>query len=113
MTCKQRYENEPQRLSEWFINITDMVHRYGLQGNIPKQEVIIKEVVKHMHINLKNEYINSWEEKINGSTKCSALYKHTKTYQQHVTYIIMCYSVFDKCFSKNINPTQYCYRRHG
>ena len=33
--------------------------------------------------------------------------------QHHVTYIIMSYSVFNKCFSKNINPTQYCYRRHG
>ena len=51
--CKQRYENEPQSSSEWFINIADMVHRYGLQGNIPNQEAIIKEVVKRMHINLK------------------------------------------------------------
>ena len=40
-----------------------------------------------MHINLKNEYINKWEENINGSTKCSVLYKHIKPIFEREYYL--------------------------
>ena len=40
-----------------------------------------------MHINLKKEYINIWEEKINGSTKCSILYKHIKPIFEREYYL--------------------------
>ena len=77
--CKQRYENDPQSSSEWFINVANLVHRYGIQGNIPNQEAIIKEVVKRMHANLKREYMENWLVRINDSAKCSVLYIHIKT----------------------------------
>ena len=76
--CKQRYENDPQSSSEWFINVANLVNRYGIQGNIPNQEAIIKEVVKRMHANLKREYMENWFARINNSAKCSVLYVHIK-----------------------------------
>lgn len=33
--------------------------------------------------------------------------------QQHLVYLTRFYSISNKCFSKNINPKPYCYRRHG
>ena len=90
--CKQRYGHAPQSSSEWFINLADMIHKYGIQGNIPNQEAIIKEVVKRMHLNLKQEYINIWMNRINEAAKCSVLYKHIKTvfeseyYLSHIPY---------------------------
>ena len=45
---------------------------------IPNQEAIIKEAVKQMHINLKNEYITKWMDMVNSTAKCSVLYKHIK-----------------------------------
>ncbi len=46
--CKQRYGSDPQSSSEWFVNIAKLVHKYGIQGSIPNQEAIVKEVVKRM-----------------------------------------------------------------
>ena len=40
-----------------------------------------------MHINLIKEYINSWKEKIKGSTKCSILYKHIKPIFEREYYL--------------------------
>ena len=90
--CKQRYENNPQSSSEWFINLANMIHRYGIHGSIPNQDAIIREVVKRMHINLKNEYISNWMDRINGTAKCEVLYKHIKPlfgweyYLSHMPY---------------------------
>ena len=50
--CKQRYVNDPQSSSDWFVNLANMLNRYGIQV-IPNQEALVKEVVKRMHINLK------------------------------------------------------------
>ena len=85
--CRQRYEQDPQRSSEWFINLVNMIHRYGIQGSIPNQEAIIKEVAQRMHINLKQAYINNWMDEINRSAKCSVLYKHTKTVFEREHYL--------------------------
>ena len=74
-----KYEHDPQSSSEWFINVANLIHRYGIQGNIPNQEAIIKEVVKRMHANLKREYMENWLVRINDSAKCSVLYIHIKT----------------------------------
>ena len=53
--CRQRYIDNPRSSSDWFVNLADLVNRYGVQGDIPNQEAIVKEVVKRMHLNLKNE----------------------------------------------------------
>ena len=53
--CRQKYLGDPQSSSDWFVNLADLVNRYGVQGDIPNQEAIVKEVVKRMHLNLKNE----------------------------------------------------------
>ena len=85
--CKQRYEHDPQSSSEWFINLANMIHRYGIQGSIPSQEAIIKEVANRMHKNLKQEYINNWVDEINSSAKCSVLYKHIKPVFEREYYL--------------------------
>ena len=75
--CKQRYVNNPQSSSDWFVNLANMLNRYGIQV-IPNQEALVKEVVKRMHINLKKLYISSWMDTVNSTPKCSVLYKHIK-----------------------------------
>ena len=85
--CKQRYEHDPQSSSEWFINLANMIHRYGIQGSILSQEAIIKEVANRMHKNLKQEYINNWVDEINRSAKCSVLYKHIKPVFEREYYL--------------------------
>ena len=85
--CRQRYIDDPQSSSDWFVNLSDLVNRYGVQGDIPNQEAIVKEVVKRMHINLKNEYISDWMDKVNTSRKCEVLYKHIKPVFEREYYL--------------------------
>ena len=75
--CKQRYLNDKLSSPEWFVNLANMLNRYGISF-IPNQEAIIKEAVKQMHKNLKNEYISKWIDMVNSTAKCSVLYKHIK-----------------------------------
>ena len=77
--CRQRYINDPLSSSDWFVNLASLVNRYGIQGDVPNQEAIVKEVIKRMHLNLKNEYITDWLFKVNNTDKCEVLYKHIKS----------------------------------
>ena len=75
--CKQRYLRNSESAPEWFVNLADMLNKYGINF-IPNQEAIVKEVIKKMHINLKIEYISKWMAEVNTANKCSVLYKHIK-----------------------------------
>ena len=70
------------------VRVTDLPRlNMSIQGSIPNQEAIVKEVIKRMHINLKKEYINSWVDDINSSAKCNSLYRHTKPSFERDYYI--------------------------
>ena len=43
--CRQRYEEDNQSSSEWFIMLANLLNKYGIDF-IPNQEAIVKEVVK-------------------------------------------------------------------
>ena len=75
--CKQRYLVDPESSSTWFVNLVNLLDRNGIHF-IPNQEAIVKEVVKKMHVSLKNSYISKWMESVNTTPKCSVLYKHIK-----------------------------------
>ena len=64
--CKKRYLNDELSSSDWLVNLANILTRNGINF-IPNQEAIIKEVVKQMHINLKNEYISKWLDKVNSA----------------------------------------------
>ena len=68
--CRERYNNDSTSSSDLFVNLAGMINKYGIQGEIPSQEAIVKEVVKLMHVNLKNEYIQKWRDDINTAAKC-------------------------------------------